>query len=113
MSQAKKRSPGRKPGALRNMEGHPIFSHEAFDQYLATAGENEFWFSAGVSQSRGLSAKARVYWGFFRSRKPAENISRGATGGGASQTRNLSLPALQGDFVKMQGDTTFCLLISV
>src|SRR6202043_1525215 len=29
-----------------------------------TAGEREFGVSAGASQSGGLCAKARVYWGF-------------------------------------------------
>jgi hypothetical protein len=28
------------------------------------AGENEFWVSAGASQSGGLCAKARVFWDF-------------------------------------------------
>ena len=46
-----------------------------------TAGENDFWVSAGVSQCRGLRAKASVYWGLFRPDEPAENIWRGATGG--------------------------------
>ena len=38
-------------------------------------------------QCRALYAKARVYWGFLRARKPAENIWSGTTGG-ASRFRN-------------------------
>ena len=47
-----------------------------------TAGEREFRVSAGVSQCGALRAKARVYWGFLRPDRSAENVWRGVTGGG-------------------------------
>jgi hypothetical protein len=47
-----------------------------------TAGETELRVSAGASQSGGLRAKARVYWGFLRARKAAEKVGSGQIGGG-------------------------------
>jgi hypothetical protein len=47
-----------------------------------TAEERQFGVSETESQCGGLCAKARVYWGFLRARKPAEKVWRGSTGGG-------------------------------
>ena len=57
--------------------------HDA-EQYVYIAGSlSERLIKIGTcGQSGGLRAKARVYWGFLRAHKRAENVGRGQTGGG-------------------------------
>ena len=58
-----------------------VLNPRSRELWRQTAPEREFRASAGVPQCRALRAKARVYWGFLRARKSAENILCGATGG--------------------------------
>jgi hypothetical protein len=39
-----------------------VLNPQSPEVWRKTAGEKEFWVSAGASQSGGLRAKARVYW---------------------------------------------------
>jgi hypothetical protein len=72
-----------------------VLNPQSPEVWRKTAGEKEFWVSAGASQSGGLCAKARVYWGFLRACKATEDFGRGRVGGGRGAGFQPSLAELQ------------------